>query len=472
MRHSSFTTWAAGAVVVGLMIPAGSAVALDSSELSEVVAEHKRAQKHAVKLWAKTKTVVADQRLKVKGKVVGAQPKKVTVKLKRKKGTGKWVRIAKTKTKRNGKFHKTLSFENLNRVKVRAMVPDASRYCSFDSETRCGKNRLRSKTLIIRFTSPTPAPPPVPVPEPTPATAPATSAVRVDCDAQTAGATPIQEAIVAAKTGDVLVITGICNEYGITNNKDLTLTGDGTIDAQGQGRILTNDGATLNLTGSLTLTGGTGVREIGPDGQKPVVAGGILNDGGSLIVNGPTISGNVAELGGGIMNFQGTVTVSGGTTISNNRAASDDGSNPGGDVINIGGGIHNFAGVLHLEDGTIKGNSADFRGGGVYNFAGGTVILSSNAEISDNTAFFGGGIFNDEQGVVKLNGGSVIDNQAGSSVFAGLFGGGIYSLGGTVNGVFNGVADVPDPPGTGSRSDQLDPSSGNEPEDIVFANVS
>ena len=48
--RGSRVTLTAGVAVVGLLLPAGAAVAVDSIDSGEVLAEHKRAQKHSVTL--------------------------------------------------------------------------------------------------------------------------------------------------------------------------------------------------------------------------------------------------------------------------------------------------------------------------------------------------------------------------------------------------------------------------------------
>ncbi len=369
MRHSSpnssrsrgsRVTLTAGVAVVGLLVPAGSAVAVDSIDSGEVLAEHKRAQKHSVTLRGPKSPVVSGTPFKVTGTVVGAKPKKATVKLQRKKTKNKkktWVTVAKTKTKntkKKSRYSKKLTFAPASRVKLRAVVAKSSRYCSSTQQRQCGPKRLRSKPVTVSFTTPTPAAAPAaPPPQPKPCTpepAPPCTVTNTDTGEQLTGANSIQQAINAATANQTLTIANTCNEANITIDKNLTLTSNGTIDAQQQGRVLTNNsGADLIISGNLTFTGGNAPIQLIdlPFGPIDVaVGGGIYNNGGTVTLTGDaSISGNTADGGDGIYNGSGTVTVNGGS-ITGNEAGTD------------GGGIYNpFGARVTLNGGSITGNS-------------------------------------------------------------------------------------------------------------------
>ena len=119
----------------------------------------------------------------------------------------------------------------------------------------------------------------------------------------------------------------------IASNLDLVGLGARglTIDAAGNCRVLFVDaGVTASISG-LTVTGG--LADYG---------GGIFNEG-TLSVASLMITGNSAQFGGGIYS-QGTLSVSN-STIANNSADSH------------GGGIYNY-GRLSAANSTISGNSA------------------------------------------------------------------------------------------------------------------
>jgi parallel beta-helix repeat protein/predicted outer membrane repeat protein len=152
-----------------------------------------------------------------------------------------------------------------------------------------------------------------------------------------------------------------------------------TIDSGGTNRIFNvNTGANLALH-SLTLTGGNTTGN----------GGGILNDHATLSLTACTLSGNSADVGGGIYsdgNSSGNATLSlTACTLSGNSA------NAGGGIYS--GGISGSA-TLNLTACTLSGNSAGNQGGGIYStgYPSGSATLSLTAcTLSGNFADFGGG---------------------------------------------------------------------------------
>jgi hypothetical protein len=209
---------------------------------------------------------------------------------------------------------------------------------------------------------------------PRPCWAPAAAASKclIINDALNASYRSLQAAQDAAAAGATLWVRGGC--VGTTTvTKDLTLTGQQppgftspTLDGAGQASVLSITGGFAVTINTLTIRGG----DTGSTNFKG--GGGILNDqGGTVTLNGSTITGNrTSFLGGGIFN-SGTVT---------------------------------------LNDSTVSNNGARNGGGGISNRAGSTVTLNGSSSITRNTAFLGGGIFNDPGGTVNLNGGTVTDN--------------------------------------------------------------
>ncbi len=409
MRRAGVATTGVVALAAGVLVPAGAAVAADSTGAGSALAEHAKPQPHSVSLQAPKSPVVSGEKFTVKGKFVGAKSKKVTVKLQTKtvtttetkaaakKTTKKWGTVAKAKTNKKGKYRKTLTVDASTKVKLRAVVADASRYCS--SGTDCGTTKMKSTPVKVKLTpAATPAPeaaPAAPAPEAAQPSTPSTPvAPEQPATEQPVGGTPevpvdtgtlvdcdngdtVMGAVEAASAGDTLNITGTCNEADITIDKDLTVTGDGTIDATGlNGRILNNNpGIDLTISGDLTLTGG--------NPSYANYAGGVWNRG-TVTLDGGTITGNTAILGGGIYNVSdGTLNLNGGSITGNTAPSS-------------GGGIFN-RGTVNLNGGTITGNQAVYFGGGIYLDPGSTLKVNGSEvtsgdipAVSDNTATLGG----------------------------------------------------------------------------------
>ncbi|MBR5911425.1 MAG: hypothetical protein IKZ55_05525, partial [Bacteroidales bacterium] len=200
-----------------------------------------------------------------------------------------------------------------------------------------------------------------------------------------------------------------------------------------------------NENATLTVNGGaiTNSRSINR-------GGGILISGGTVILNGVTISGNKANDGGGIYLYGGTLEVDGCSFIDN--FASD------------GGGCYLYSGTTA----TFKGNQSFInngavRGGGIYSNIDLTIsgsIFNGNRAGSQFTTYGdGGGIFMGSNtitltaigttfinnvatgrgGAISTNNGTLtncIIGTLGNSNSAALSGGGVYCGGGTlaVNG--------------------------------------
>ncbi|MEM1090766.1 MAG: choice-of-anchor Q domain-containing protein [Pseudomonadota bacterium] len=318
---------------------------------------------------------------------------------------------------------------------------------------------------------------------------------------------------------------GFFNNGGTAALTGVVVSGNVADGAAGSGGGLLNDGGTLNLTG-LTVSSNTAVRaggglEIttanarastvtvanttfdqnttgaspgngggihvtdiasGPASLLTLVGGaltgnsaaaeggGVWNDvGGTLIIGGSTITGNVAggdspdQGGGGVFNNGGQVTIAS-ATIDNNIADGLAGS---------GGGILNDGGSFSLADGSVSGNSAVRAGGGleittanardsdvlvdgvvfdanvtgaspgnggavhvtdpVGDNASSLSILAST--VTNNTADQeGGGLWNDAGGSMSVEATQIADNVANAANAAADIqgGGGVFNNGGTV----------------------------------------
>jgi hypothetical protein len=140
-----------------------------------------------------------------------------------------------------------------------------------------------------------------------------------------------------------------------------------------------NYGVSLTLGENITLNGRSA-------NNYPLVC--LL--GGNLVLNaGAKITGNKAELGGGVYIATGDFTMTGGT-ISGNTASS-------------GGGVYLSSGNFTMTGGTISGNSATSFGGGVYigtgtfqKYSYGGIIYGNEPEVAasnKNTADKGAAIY-------------------------------------------------------------------------------
>jgi hypothetical protein len=235
---------------------------------------------------------------------------------------------------------------------------------------------------------------------------------------------------------------GIWNGGGSLTVTNSTFSGNFTT-GFGGGGIFNNQGS-LKVTNSTFFsnraTGGAGGGISSLSGADLTVTnstfssnsafdfgGGIFNTGGPLTLTNTTLSGNHAEVGGGIANDNfngiGTATVAN-STLSGNYIF-------GGDLLISGGGIFN-RGSLTLTNSTLSGNyttKAGFflGGGGIDNF--GTVKVS-NSTLSDNyVPSDGGGILNHAGATVVLTNSYLRHNHAGSG--GGIVNGGTLTVTGS-----------------------------------------
>ncbi|MDR0452473.1 MAG: SH3 domain-containing protein, partial [Treponema sp.] len=110
--------------------------------------------------------------------------------------------------------------------------------------------------------------------------------------------------------------------------------------------------------------------------------GGVRVVTGTFTMNGGTIGGNAAKLGGGVyIDETGAFTMNGGTIGDNASSGSD----------SYGGGVYVDGGTFTMNDGSISGNSSDGNGGGVSVRAGGTFAMYGGS-IGGNAANHGAGV--------------------------------------------------------------------------------
>ncbi len=162
--------------------------------------------------------------------------------------------------------------------------------------------------------------------------------------------------------------------------------------------------------------------------------GGILSDGGTVILTGVRMEQNAATLtGGGIDIGSGILNVYDSILVSNSAGFIGTGD-PGN-----GGGIHvrksNSPGTVTISNSNIRGNMATDQGGGIWNANDGQVFLRGGSVVNENTASGnnttdgGGGIYNDG-GYVQVLGSTISHNVADGTSGSG---GGIFTWGGDLD---------------------------------------
>ena len=185
---------------------------------------------------------------------------------------------------------------------------------------------------------------------------------------------------------------------------DLEILGPGAeqlaVNANGQSRVFYVAGNVSAMIDGITITGGSadlggGVLSYGALSVVNTMVtanladwgGGIYQDGfdfaSTMSVCNSTFTENYSYYGGGIANYGGEATVSG-TLFYDNYA------DFGGAIINDG---FSDPATMEISDSTFSYNFAAENGGGILNNCGTMAI--SNTDISNNSAAYGGGVYND-----------------------------------------------------------------------------
>ncbi len=229
------------------------------------------------------------------------------------------------------------------------------------------------------------------------------------------------------------------------------------------------NGGAIHITGNgnATLTGGSYTNN-----EAAAEGGALWNGGGTMTVDGSTITDNIAnggtadtgdnnaQGGGGIFNEGGTVNVENSTVIRNNQAAGNVSSGGGiftnvGTTLNViggvviadntanraGGGIESRAGsTTSLLDMTLEGNTANVtagggggNGGGMHITGDGDVTADAILVVRNMADTEGGGLWN-SAGTMTVMNSSLIDNM-GSGAGAANGGGALFNNGGGGAGV-------------------------------------
>ena len=220
----------------------------------------------------------------------------------------------------------------------------------------------------------------------------------------------------------------------VPENNALTIEGEGTLEAKGNGKKAGIGGGDGASGGNITINGGT-VTSTG-DQYAAGIGGGKGGSGGIITINGGTVTSKggqyAAGIGGGKGGSGGNITINGGTITSKG----------GSTAAGIGGGNGKSGGLITINDGFViaegggKGSSSSDRGGsgigGGCNGIGGSITINGGTVISTgeiNAAGIGGG--NEASGGdITINGGSVTSN--GGNNAAGI-GGGYKGFAETIN---------------------------------------
>ena len=148
--------------------------------------------------------------------------------------------------------------------------------------------------------------------------------------------------------------------------------------------------------------------------------GGIFNDRSALSVVNCTLSGNSANLGGGICinGTQGrsaTVTISN-STLNNNSALNGIlGAGQGGAIMSLGG--PGYAATLSISNSTVSTNVSQVLGGGIAIQGSSASLIVSNTTFSGNAAPSGGGAIDNSYGVVEIGSTILKTGSSGPNIY-------------------------------------------------------
>ena len=138
--------------------------------------------------------------------------------------------------------------------------------------------------------------------------------------------------------------------------------------------------------------------------------GGMNFASGNITLSGPIVTGNSANLGGGIYISNGSILVKDKTKIGTYETGKEIAGSA--NTAYRGGGIYLLGGNVYFNGGIFAGNYATIEGGGIYVNNGAVLNMRDEAEIKDNhvdAGGRGGGVF--MNGTFYLGGGSVDEKQ-------------------------------------------------------------
>jgi hypothetical protein len=206
-------------------------------------------------------------------------------------------------------------------------------------------------------------------------------------DTNDSGPGSLRQALADANDGDTIdfAVTGT---IGLTSgellvDKSITISGPSAdalaVDGGGSSRVFYAGPSVTTTISGLTIRNGNAATNFG---------GGVYNDHSVLTMNTCQVSGNSADLGGGLYNYGG----SGSAAVTlNNSTFSGNSAFQGGGIFNNG---ENFVKTtVTVNSSTFSNNSTAFDGAGIYNFgAGGSAAVTlNNSTFNGNSAGLGGG---------------------------------------------------------------------------------
>lgn len=186
---------------------------------------------------------------------------------------------------------------------------------------------------------------------------------------------------------------GLENNAGTVNLTDVVISGNTTTDIfDGVGGGLENSGGTMTLT-RVTVQNNT----------ANFVGGGIQNLG-QMTITDSLISGNTADLGGGLASGSST-----GLTLQNSTITDNNNSSNG--VVRGGAGVYNTF-MMDISNSTISGNDTAVSGGDGGGILNNNLLTINSSTIYNNAANDQGGGLRNAAGVTELANSIVAQNDS------------------------------------------------------------
>jgi len=230
-----------------------------------------------------------------------------------------------------------------------------------------------------------------------------------------------------------------------TADFDLTIQGHngrGIIQLSGSGSLFTISDSTASLTlgKNITLQGVSGSTSslvsvsngtfTMKDGSKitghETGATGTVSVSAVFIMEGGEVSGNTANVGGGVaVGYGGNFIMSGTARVADNTAS--------GSIGGYGGGVYlTYNGKFTMSDSAeVSGNKASEYGGGVcMSGSNGGIFTMNGGSVLNNEAGSGGGVYVNSGNTFTMTGGTISGNKAVGDG-SGNGGGGVYAFGDT-----------------------------------------
>jgi hypothetical protein len=237
-----------------------------------------------------------------------------------------------------------------------------------------------------------------------------TRSIRIEPSAENPATVIVRDSTAGSFRIFTIARSGRLNLIGITvqRGQDLSLSGNGAA-IFNSGHTTLENSSVIESFGERGAVHNTGTLEIlssliadnngGHDG------GGIVNDGGNVLVENSTLAHNFGNGPGAISSFGGNLVIKNSSIVFNSTNCCE----PGGGIANLGGSVE-------ISNTTIAKNQAGITGGGgIWNGLDGVTIII-NSTIQENGSggsggATGGGILND-RGTLRLQNTIVSGNTA------------------------------------------------------------